>query len=135
MSRGKSFVRVRAPEAQVARKARDQPRKPCPECQEKLRVSQPGDALEHEADRTADAVIGRAAPPALTPAPGRIQRQPKDAAAAAAQAAEDKKMADAAAKAAEAAAATGPGKKLIDKAGAEAKKVVSTPAGAPATAA
>src|SRR5258707_12800176 len=101
MSRGKSFVPVRAPEAQVARKARDQPRKPCPECQEKLRVSQPGDALEHEADRTADAVIGRAAPPALTPAPGRIQRQPKAAAAAAPQAPEAKKRPGRAAKPAE----------------------------------
>ncbi|KXU84618.1 hypothetical protein CR51_41455 [Caballeronia megalochromosomata] len=71
-------ARARAAPPIIARKAKGADHDECPYCQQKARVSQPGDPLEHEADRAADAVMNRAALPALNPAAGQFHRDPND---------------------------------------------------------
>ena len=130
MSRLKGFAPARAQEPQVARKTRDSARRPCPDCQETLRVSQPGDSLEQEADRTANAVANRSPLPALTRSTSALQREPKGSPQSPTSAADQKKVEDALAKTAQAAAETDTGKQLTERASEHAKKIVSNPAGA-----
>jgi hypothetical protein len=78
--RALAAARPRTAQPVIARKAKSGDHEECPYCQQKSRISQPGDPLEHEADRAADAVMNRAALPALNPAAGQFQRDPSDAA-------------------------------------------------------
>lgn len=132
MSR-RSFVPRRPQALRIARKAHDGEHGKCPYCQEKLRVSQPGDALEHEADRAADAVISRAAPAALSPAGNVFQRDAlDDAAKPPEEAAKSHTLGAGLGKVAEAAAQTPAGKQALKKAEKEGKKILSDPGAAAA---
>jgi len=132
MSR-RSFVPRRPQALRIARKAHDGEHGKCPYCQEKLRVSQPGDALEHEADRAADAVISRAAPAALSPAGNVFQRDAlDDAAKPPEEAAKSHTLGAGMGKVAEAAAQTPAGKQALKKAEKEGKKILSDPGAAAA---
>ncbi|MEM5317148.1 DUF4157 domain-containing protein [Paraburkholderia sp. JHI869] len=74
----RGFVPLRRAPPQLARKAKDAHKDGCPYCQEKSRVSQTGDALEHEADHAADAVMRHAPPAALSASTGTLQRDAHD---------------------------------------------------------
>lgn len=130
----RGFIPMRPQQVRLARKAHGSTDDgKCPYCQEKLRVSQPGDALEHEADRAADAVMNRAAPPALGSIAGQFQRDPKDGDKPVPSNDESHSPGAGLGKVVEAAAKTPAGKKAIEKAGDEAKKVLSNPAAAVTT--
>jgi hypothetical protein len=121
-------ARARTAQPVIARKAQGADHDECPYCQHKARVSQPGDPLEYEADRAADAVMNRAALPALNPAAGQFQRDPSDAAPHDEPRA---KPADAGT-VGDALAQTLVGQQLIAKGEEQGKRALSHPAGAAA---
>lgn len=125
----RGFVPLRRAPPQLARKAKDAHKDGCPYCQEKSRVSQAGDALEHEADHAADAVMRHAAPAALSASTGTLQRDPQDKS----QPPPASSAGDAAGKIAEALAQTPPGKQITEAASEQGQRIVKDPAGAAAT--
>ncbi|TCV94658.1 uncharacterized protein DUF4157 [Luteibacter rhizovicinus] len=73
-----SFVPTRAIPPLISRKKKSDDKSECPHCQKKARVSEPGDLLEHEADRAADAVMNRKPVPSLGSAGPQYQRRARD---------------------------------------------------------
>ncbi len=125
----RGFVPLRRAPLQLARKAKDPHKDGCPYCQQKSRVSQAGDALEHEADHAADAVMRHAAPATLSATTGTFQRDPQDKN----EPPPITSPGDAPGKIADALAQTPAGKQVTDAAGDAGQRIVKDPAGAAAT--